>query len=366
MTPRSLAEGLTSYFLQNGNFFAAGGILSGSAIPSATLSAIHRDGAGFSGLAVQAVGHTVTDGVDESQLDEQDRPGVHIYVARGSKKYLEDLPGEVGGIPCTVHNIGKLVVKPNQSAFTTNRGQLYERRKRIACGSSCAPSGRQYAGTLGALVRKKGSPKTVYALSNNHVFADCNHTAVGQPILSPSGTDGRPGIRAPREICRHSEMVELRSGEPSLVAPCREDVAIAEITDADLVSSWQGDEQQGYDTPTAIAEPKTGLKVKKFGRTTGLTSGTMQSEQVRTDIPYEAQFFRALVWFQGVWVIRSNDGEPFALGGDSGSLVVTEDHKAAVGLIFAASMKDGTALVVPFQRIAGLFGGLGLVNKHNV
>jgi hypothetical protein len=43
----------------------------------------------------------------------------------------------------------------------------------------------------------------ILALSNNHVFAACNHTPVDMPILSPSTADARPGRRAPGELCRY-------------------------------------------------------------------------------------------------------------------------------------------------------------------
>jgi hypothetical protein len=93
---------------------------------------------------------------------------VHIYVSRGSQKALAELPQEIAGVPCTTHNIGKLYVKPHQSAVTTHCGNLYEHGGRVACGSSCAPSGKSYSGTLGAIVRK--SPNgPLFALSNNHV-----------------------------------------------------------------------------------------------------------------------------------------------------------------------------------------------------
>lgn len=347
------------------------------AAPAATQRFIEEADGGFHGLAVQSVGYTVGDeergedpfDIDAEDEDEdgepEDRPGVHIYVARGSKSFLRSLPDEIHGIPCTVHNVGKLFVKPHLSATTTNRGNLYEHDDRVACGSSCAPAGLMLAGTFGALVRKNAGGK-LYALSNNHVFADCNHTSVGQPILSPAGMDARAGLRAPSEICRHSEIVELRSGAPALVAPCREDIAIAEVPDGDAVSSWQGDDEDGYDTPTDTTDPATGLRVKKFGRTTGLTFGTMQSVQVRLSLPYQSQNFRALVWFQDVWMIRSNDSDPFALGGDSGSLVVTEDGDKVVGILFATSNKGAFGIVIPIDRVLAAFGGLSLVAGHGV
>src|SRR6185295_14513467 len=97
-----------------------------------------------------------------------------------------------------------------------------------------------------------------------------NHVPVGMPILSPSTIDARAGLRAPGEISRHSEICELRSGEPLLVPPGRDDLAIGRVVDPGRVTSWQGSTGNGYDTPANTTPLQTGQRVKKFGRTTGL------------------------------------------------------------------------------------------------
>jgi hypothetical protein len=185
------------------------------------------------------------------------------------------------------------------------------------------------------------------------------------PILSPAAMDGRPGVQAPTEICRHTDIVELRSGAPTLVTPCREDIAIAEVPDESKVTSWQGD-ANGYDTPNDVVDPQPGLRVKKFGRTTGLTHGIIEAETLRLHIPYDSEFFRSLVWFQGVWSIKSADSDPFALGGDSGSLIVTDDSKHAVGVLFATAARGARAFFVPMQRVQTSFAGFELVGNHGV
>ncbi len=191
-----------------------------------------------------------------------------------------------------------------------------------------------------ALVRKQGRrEKQLYILSANHVLAACNHIPVDMPILSPSSADGGPTLSAPREIGRHAEICELRSGEPSLVSPCSEDVALARVTEPNHVTSWQGPvgSDGGYDTPTNAVAVRDGMRVKKIGRTTGLTQGTVEAKLVPFPLPYKLKPFSATVWFKEMWSIRADSGKHFALAGDSGSLVVTEDGSAAVGLLFAAS-----------------------------
>jgi hypothetical protein len=187
------------------------------------------------------------------------------------------------------------------------------------------------------------------------------------PILSPSTADARPGRRAPGEICRYERMVELRSGDPSLVTPSRVDAAIASVPNPQLVSSWQGDDNEGFDTPAITATPSAGLKVKKVGRTTGLTHGTIESF-VPTPwiLPYRVPKFNAVVWFTDTWIVRSNDSDPFALGGDSGSLIVTEDETSAIGLFFAGNQRGDLGIFAPIEDVLSALGNLKLVSGHGI
>src|SRR5262249_32585054 len=155
---------------------------------------------------VQSVGY---------ECGEIEEETVHIYVTKGSRNAIRALPNEVEGVKIVVDNMGKLVVRPEAALSASHTGQVYERDDRIACGSSCAPSSESYAGIIGDVVRDENG--RLYCLSNNHVFGACNHPPIGMPILSPSHIDARPGVRAPGEVCRHSQIVELRSGVPSLV-----------------------------------------------------------------------------------------------------------------------------------------------------
>jgi hypothetical protein len=108
------------------------------------------------------------------------------------------------------------------------------------------------------------------------------------------------------------------------------------------------------------------MEVKKFGRTTGLTQGEVEAKVTSPmAVEYVAKHFRGIVWFKDVWTVRGK-GEPFALQGDSGSLVVTEDGSEAVGMVFAASRNGEYAWIIPMPCIVGTFGGLQLVTGHGV
>ena len=353
---KSLAERLASEFLKNGSFFAAGASMDArmlaTILPATAVGEVtDTETFGFPGLSVQSVGYTY--GAEEE--------AVHIYVTRGGRRSLERLSTDLDSVPIRVINTGRLIIRPEAIASTGSRGNIYERNGRIACGSSCAPAGENYAGTFGALARSDGK---MMALSNNHVFAACNHVPVGQPILSPSAMDARPEIPAPRELCRHAGIVELRSGTPTLVPMARCDAAIASITDESTVSSWQGDDIAGYDTPTTTVPPFSGLRVKKTGRTTGITFGTVEAViPTPMPLPYKNTNFAGAVWFTDVWTVRADNYEQFALPGDSGSLVVTESGDFAVGLLFAASAKGDYGWVAPIDVVLNELN-LTLVGSH--
>lgn len=311
---------------------------------------------GFSGLAVQSVGFE----------EGTKNPAVHIYLTRGAARQIKALPGNVEGVPVKVHKMGPVSVRPEAMAGNTNRGNIFQRNDRICCGSSCGPTSERGAGTFGAIV-KIDMGLDLFLLSNNHVLSGCNHVPHNQPILAPASMDGRPDAVAPHEIGRHHMLHELRSGDPHFVDPGGIDLALARVSNPSAVSSWQGDQEDGYDTPTAISEPHSLLRVKKVGRTTGLTFGEIEARiSTPTPIAYNAKNFKGTVWFKDIWTVRAVDGEHFVLPGDSGSLVVSEDGKSAVGIVFAGNPSGDYGFIIPMPAVAATFGGLGLVGSHGV
>jgi hypothetical protein len=352
-----VANMLAFEFLRDGRYSAAHGPVEvPSLLRAATAVAVADDGSasGFGNLAVQSVGF------DEGTSE----PALHIYLTRGSAKLIKSLPVQVDGVTVTAHRMGAITVKPEAAATATNYGNFFERKGRVCCGSSCAPTSENCSGTLGALVRKNSSVG-MYVLSNNHVLAGCNHVPLNQPILAPSNNDSRPTMRAPSEIARHHQIHELRSGDPNFVNPCDADLALALATDPSALSSWQG-AADGYDTPASVTAPLSMMSVKKFGRTTGLTKGAVEA-RITSPVPvaYNSKNFKGIVWFSDVWTVRGHGG-PFALSGDSGSLVVTKDGQAAIGLVFAANSTGEYAWIIPMPCVVGAFGGVDLVTSHGV
>jgi hypothetical protein len=306
----------------------------------------------FAGLAVQAVGYE----------EGKDDPGVTVYVTKGSAGELKRFPDTIVDVSVKIVKVGLISVRPDQAAKPTREPRIYVRNDRIACGGSCAAGGGDQ-GTIGALV-KMDEEDGLFLLSANHVLAGCNHIPPGMPIMAPAPDDARSEAPHPRTIATVYRAVPLHSGNPMHVSPCEEDIALGRITDLAGVTSWQGDEN-GYDTPVDVVDPKAGMPVMKTGRTTGLTRGyihTLVPEPV--PIPCNARGFKGNVWFKNVWYVRTDD-PPFALPGDSGSLVVTEDGGAAVGVLFSSSSTGNLGIIIPIRHVLKKLG-VELVSDHGI
>lgn len=177
------------------------------------------------------------------------------------------------------------------------------------------------AGTLGGFVRKSSGSDT-FLLSNNHVFADENRGQNGDEILHPSRSDG--GSTGQNTIAHLSDFIALRENAENFV-----DVAIASIAEGTRFTPGDlGDLGQ-------LAGVRKGLvnineKVRKNGRTTKVTSGTVSAVEMDDVL---VKYDTMTCSFGNQFEIKG-DNKPFSKGGDSGALVVDSDNKA-VALIFA-------------------------------
>jgi hypothetical protein len=316
----------------------------------------------FAILGVQAVGYS--DGI-ESESGERSPPEVVVYAAKTTVKEINALAKSVvAGVSVRIRKIGLVTVHPDDVDGVETEPHAYVcENGRVACGGSCSTA-TGYAGTIGALVRK-AKDDSIYLLSCNHVIAACNQIDPGMPIMAPAPDDARPDKVLPLSIARLHEAILLQTGSLGLAGSGEEDLALGRIINPDLVSSWQGDPENGFDTPTEIVDAKPGMKVKKFGRTTGLTFGVVDA-LVAEPYPVHCQSkkFKGEVWFRNI-VYVDGQGEAFALPGDSGSLVVTEDGTKAVGLLFSSNGNGEFGQLIPMRHVAGKLG-VSLINGHGI
>ena len=196
------------------------------------------------------------------------------------------------------------------------------------------------AGTIGARVVNP-STLSVFLLSNNHVLANSNDATLGDPILQPGPFDG--GVAADQIATLFAfKTIDFAGGGNTM------DAAVASTTLSVLSNSTPTDD--GYGVPNAqvfndansdgLFDNKNALlnlPVQKFGRTTRLTHGTITGINATLNICYEVLFIFCVKQATFVDQVVIEPGV-FSGGGDSGSLIVTDDlNLNPVGLLFAGS-----------------------------
>ena len=184
------------------------------------------------------------------------------------------------------------------------------------------------AGTIGARVT---DGTNVFALSNNHIYANANAASIGDNALQPGPFDG--GTDPADAIGTLFDFEPIRFAKRRNVPTNTMDAAIVLSSTLMLGYATPGD---GYGTPSSTpASASPGDLVKKYGRTTGLTHGTVDAVNVTVNVCYEG-FMVCTKWAKFVNQIAITDGT-FSNGGDSGSLIVTQNGNNPVGLLFAGS-----------------------------
>ncbi len=176
------------------------------------------------------------------------------------------------------------------------------------------------AGTFGCLVRDVCPPCAVYILSNNHVLANSNAAATGDPILQPGAYDG--GAYPKDLIARLSRFVPVHFGSPARYNLV--DCALARPTDRrDVKASIVG-----LGIPKGTVEAVLGMEVVKSGRTTQTTVGKVIDVNATIAVNYGV----GVGYFRNQ-ILTSN----MSAGGDSGSLLLSRSERKATGLLFAGS-----------------------------
>lgn len=289
-------------------------------------------------------------------LGADGRPVVKIYTESAG---VPGLPHRLDGVPVEVEVTGELVAQNHSLTLTrpapigTSSGseRLINVRGRLYCT----------VGTLGA--RVKDLAGIVYALSNAHVYAlqgsktqgTVQVGASGDRILQPGRVDMTAGCGSQHEIDT-AVIGRLWDYEPivfSRTANNTVDAAIARVSAAQVGVNTP--DYDGYGTPSAtiypdpdiFSETLLNLPVQKYGRTTGLTTGTVTGVNATVMIKYDkgqARFIEQVII----------SGGSFSAGGDSGSLIVTTDENRPVALLFAGS--SSTTIGNPIGLVLEKFG----------
>ena len=199
------------------------------------------------------------------------------------------------------------------------------------------------AGTIGARVTKGSN---VYALSNNHVYADENQASIGDAVIQPGTFDGGS---SPAD-----DIGNLYAFKPIVFTTSANNTIDAAIALSSTGNLDNATPSGGYGTPSStIVSASLGQKVQKYGRTTELTKGEITGINATLNIGYgtgTARFVNQII------VETRKPG--FIKGGDSGSLLVIQggahDGKP-VGLLFAGTSTGRMAVANRIDLVLGAF-----------
>lgn len=329
-----------------------------------------------------AVGYKESNGVTTDEvavvvLVEQKKP-----IAALSAE--DAIPRELDGLRTDVVEVGYL------RALQTPKDRY---RPTIPSGVSIGHF-KVTAGTLGTIVKDRTTSE-LFILSNNHVLANCNDAVPGDAILQPGAIDGGqnpgdvvaklerfvklsyigdpvtpptpggpnpppvPGPTPPDpggnsgclalivalsnalasalgsqqrvatvQAASLGPTVTRASAQAGEVPENRVDCALARPIDPAMFS----DDIRQIGLVNDVKAPALGMRVRKYGRTTGFTEGSIKLLNATVNVNYSTVSGPRTARFTGQVI---TDG--MSQGGDSGSLVVDATEARAVGLLFAGS-----------------------------
>jgi len=259
------------------------------------------------------------------------------------------IPANINGVQTDVKAVGKIIAHQTRTS-----------RWRPAPGGISIGHYLITAGTLGAWVKDKKTGKK-FILSNNHVMANSNDGFKGDAIIQPGAYDGGKNpqdVIATLERFIRIEMQSSDDGDDGDGGDC----SIAKATAATLnfLAKLVGSSHRVYTkkitqtanlVDAALAVPtdqsviddriidigkiegikpaELGMKVRKSGRTTGTTEGTIETLDAVVNVGYDSN---KVARFEHQ-ILTTNMSSP----GDSGSLLVDGTENKAVGLLFAGS-----------------------------
>lgn len=188
----------------------------------------------------------------------------------------------------------------------------------------------------------KLTPKNEYfILSNNHVLVNGNHAEIGDSIYQPGVVDGGT---------ENDTIAQLHSFVPiDFEGTNKVDAALAKpLNNGDIIPK----EILEIGEISGVVEAELGMSVRKYGRTTQLTTGTVTQIYVTVDV---GGYPDGTARFEEQIITTCMSG-----GGDSGSLLIEQNGQKAVGLLFA-----GSGTITVHNRIANVEEALEIKLQGN-
>lgn len=237
-------------------------------------------------------------------------------------------PESIDGVPVTVEVTGRIMARSNPLL----------RMRPAPIGFSVGHPAIT-AGSIGG--RVADGQDRVFLLSNNHVLANSNDASIGDAEYQPGPYDGGTASDQVGTLFAF-QAIDFSGGNNTI------DAAIALTTRENVSNSTPTDDAYGLPNAAIFGDANSdgvfdnkaallGVNVQKYGRTTALTRGQITGINATLTICYEVLFIFCVKPATFVDQIVINPGG-FSGGGDSGSLIVTDDsNKHPVALLFAGS-----------------------------
>jgi hypothetical protein len=253
----------------------------------------------------------------------------------------EAVPQEIGGYPTDVierrFQLHALIADEADVVLQADAGAYDPLVGGISVGPCRSPSGRVLAGTLGCIVFDNATGRPM-VLSNFHVLAVDTGARPGDAVAQPSRLDGG--------ACSTSAVATLARW--SLGGSV--DGAVAWATQRGVACQVAG---VGALAGTAAAA--VGAAVRKRGRTTGLTFGTVDTVDLTLTLDYGSGIGnRTLTRQVGIRPDTARSSQ-FGGPGDSGSVVVDGANRV-VGLYFAGLDGGGYGVANPIGPVLSALG----------
>lgn len=284
----------------------------------------------YAGVTGIDIGHKMVKGERTSEM------AIRIYVEKKRKNVpaAELLPPEIDGVKTDVIEATFVLhqgamVRAEEFRTMSDTGTYNPLVGGISIGPCKAVGGYVYVGTLGCLVRDRGTGERL-ALSNYHVMAE--KWAAGDSMAQPSRVDGGTCPAKTVGTLLRSVLSDQVDGAVARLNTTRTtDCSITEI------GAVAGKGPAAKD-----------MKVRKRGRTTGLTHGIVDSIDATVKVPYDDGTHT--LKHQILIKVNASESSVFGQGGDSGSAVV-DDANHVVGLYFAGSTDGKIGVANPIDAV---------------
>lgn len=241
--------------------------------------------------------------------EDEDGNEVVVVNVESGKAHTVAIPEEYQGEGIEVRETGPFYSEVARTGEPQNIDRKSKHRP-VPCGVS-AGHVNITAGTAG-FIMEDGSGNR-YPSSNNHVYADVNEASEGDAIVQPGPQDGGTSSDQSGTL---AGSIPLENG--ATVDFAWIDSGVKHTLELAGVGTPKGD----------IAEVSVGDTLIKSGRTTGVTTGTVEQVSADLNVGYGNTTYQIKDS-----ILTSNMSQ----GGDSGSAVLKENTNQPVGVLFAGS-----------------------------